>query len=58
MWEEYFQFDSAKYHRFLFVLQFSSFSNTGSTRDGPYWNSRKNSVELIELSSIYKVSLV
>jgi hypothetical protein len=31
--------------------------NTG-TRDIPYWNSRKNSLELIELYSINKVSLV
>ena len=27
-------------------------------RDDPYWTSRKNSLELIELSSINKVSLV
>ena len=33
-------------------------SNTGSIRDDPYWTSRKNSLELIELSSIIKVSLV
>ena len=30
-------------------------SNTGSVRDDPYWTSRKNSLELIELSSINKV---
>ena len=36
----------------------SSCSNTGSTRDDPYWASRKNSLELIELSSRNKVSLV
>ena len=36
----------------------SSCSNTGSTRDDPYWTSRKNSLELIELYSINKVSLV
>ena len=30
----------------------------GSIRDDPYWTSRKNSLELIELSSINKVSLV
>jgi hypothetical protein len=30
----------------------SSCSNTGSIRDDPYWTSRKNSSELIELSSI------
>ena len=33
-------------------------SSTGSIRDDPYWTSRKNSLELIELSSINKVSLV
>ena len=33
-------------------------SNTESIRDDPYWTSRKNSLELIELSSINKVSLV
>ena len=27
-------------------------------KDDPYWTSRKNSLELIELSSINKVSLV
>ena len=31
---------------------------TGSIRDYSYWTSRKNSLELIELSSINKVSLV
>ncbi len=36
----------------------SSCSNTGSIRDDPYWISRKNSLELIKLSSINKVSLV
>ena len=35
-----------------------SCSNTGSIRDDPYPTSRKNSLELIELSSINKVSLV
>jgi hypothetical protein len=33
-------------------------SNTESTRDDPYQTSRENSLELIELSSINKVSLV
>jgi hypothetical protein len=33
-------------------------SNTGSIRDGSYWTSRKNRLELIELSSINKVSLI
>ena len=36
----------------------SSCSDTGSIRDDSYWTSRKNSLELIELSSINKVSLV
>ena len=35
-----------------------SCSNTGLIRDDPYWTSRKTSLELIELSSINKVSLV
>ena len=35
-----------------------SHSNTESIRDDPYWSSRKNSLELIELSSINKFSLV
>ena len=35
-----------------------SCSNTGSIRDDPYWTSRRNSLELIKLSSINKVSLV
>ena len=34
-----------------------SCSNTGSIRDDPYWTSRKNSLELIGLSSLNKVSL-
>ena len=29
----------------------SSCSNTGSIRDDPYWTSRENNLELIELSS-------
>ena len=36
----------------------SFFSNTGSIGDDPYWTSRKNSVELIELPGINNVSLV
>ena len=35
-----------------------SCTDTVSIRDDPYWTSRKNSLELIELSSINKVSLV
>ena len=37
---------------------YPSCSNTESIRDDSYWTSRKNSLELIELSSINKVSLV
>jgi hypothetical protein len=33
-------------------------NNTGSIRDDSYWTSRKNNLELIELSNINKVSLV
>ena len=40
------------------TLECSSCSNTGSIRDDPYWTSRKNSLELIKLSRINKVSLV
>jgi hypothetical protein len=36
----------------------SSCSYTGSKRDDPYWTSRKNSLQLIELSSVNKVRLV
>ena len=36
----------------------SSCSNTGSIRDDHLWTSRKNSLELIELSSTNKVSVV
>ncbi len=44
---------------FIFVTgSYSSCSNTGSIRDDPYWTSRKNGLELIELSSTNKVSLV
>ena len=38
--------------------KFSTCSNTGSIRDDPYWTSRENSLELMELSSINKVSLI
>jgi hypothetical protein len=31
---------------------------TGPFKDNPYWTSRENSLELIELSSINKVSIV
>ena len=36
------------------LVQVSSCSNTGSIRDDPYWTSRKNSLELIELRMQYK----
>ena len=39
-------------------LGFHLCSNTGSIRDDPYWTSREKSLELIDLSSINKVSLV
>jgi hypothetical protein len=58
MWEECFQFDSTKHGRFSPGTPISSCSNTGSIRHDPYWISRENSLELIELSSINKVSLV
>jgi hypothetical protein len=35
-----------------------SSSNIGSIRDDSYWICRENSLELIELSGINKVSLV
>ena len=34
------------------LVSVSSCSNTGSIRDNPYWTSRENILELIELSSI------
>jgi hypothetical protein len=40
------------------LVYVSSCSNTGSIRDDSYWTSKKNSLELIELSSINKVSVV
>ena len=39
-------------------LNISSCGDNGSIRDDPHWTSKKNSLELIELSSINKVSLV
>ena len=52
-----FPFDSTKHHRFSPGTPVSPCRNTGSIRDDPYWTSRKNSLELIELSSINIVSL-
>ena len=37
------------------LVQVSSCSNIGSIKDDPYWTSRKNSLEVIELSNINKV---
>ena len=39
-------------------LRVSFCSNTGSIGDDLYWTSNKNSLELIDLSSTNKVSLV
>jgi hypothetical protein len=39
------------------LVYVSACSNTGSIRDDPYWISRENNSELIELSNINKVSL-
>ena len=36
----------------VILVGFSFGSNTGSIRDDPYWSFRKNSLELIKLSSI------
>ena len=50
-----------KHRRFSQCTALSSCSNTGSNRsirDDSYWISRKNSLVLIDLSSINKVSLV
>jgi hypothetical protein len=55
MCEECFQIDTTKDHRFSQDDPVSSCSNAGSISDYPYWNSRENrlnSLELIELSSI------
>ena len=38
------------------LVQVSSCSNTGSIRDDRYWTSRKTFFELIELSSINRIS--
>ena len=43
---------------FLVLCMFWFCTKTKSIRDDPNWTSRKNSLELIELSSINKVSLV
>ena len=40
------------------LIKVFSCNNTGSIRDDPNWTSRKNSLELIELSSINKFNLV
>ena len=56
--EKHFKFDFTKHRRFSSGILVSCCSNTGSIRDDPYWTSRENSLELIELSSINIVSLV
>ena len=48
----------AEYSSLQWIFEVSSCSYTVSIKDDPYWTSRKNSLELIELSSISKVSLV
>ena len=40
------------------LVQVCFCSNSRSIRHDPYWTSRKNSLELIELSSMNEVSLV
>jgi hypothetical protein len=45
MWEECFQFDYNKHT-----------SSCSKIRDDPYWTSRKNNLELIELAIQYKKS--
>ena len=40
----------------VILVEVSFCRNSGSIRDDPYWTSRKNSLELIEPSSINKVS--
>ena len=52
-----FQWQLSHENRTQFV-RVSFCSNTGSIRDDSYWTSRNNSLELTELSSINKVSLV
>ena len=43
---------------FKLIVDIIRIINTGSKSDDLYWTSGKNSLELIELSSINKVSLV
>ena len=53
------EFETDRIRFIQFVLcRFPVSPNIESIRNDPYWTSRKNSVELIELSSINKVSLV
>ena len=42
----------------ILLCQKPASCNTGSIRDGPSWTPSENSLELIELSSINKFSLV
>ena len=55
--EERFRTDEIVQYKVSLVLV-SSCSNIGSIRDDPYWTTRENSLELTELSSIKKISLV
>ena len=50
--------DKKKHKRVGLKSEISSCSNIGSIRNDPNWTSRKNSLELIELSSINKVRAV
>ena len=52
-----FRTDRATQYKQRYLFQVSSCSNTGSIRDDLYWTSRKNSLELIELSSVTKVTI-
>ncbi len=49
--------DSEKHHMLSLDVKASSCFNTESIRNSPYWHSRKNGSELIELSSRNKVTL-
>jgi hypothetical protein len=55
LWREQFRTDRATIKIKLVKFKFCC-SNTGSIRDDPHWTSRKNSSELIELSSVSNVS--
>jgi hypothetical protein len=46
------------YNVFSKIIGGVSVSETGPIREDPYWTSRENSLGLIKLSSVNKVSLV